>query len=135
MRTLPAIGLLLTLTSLNLPAAHFRDGGFLAAEGVLETIQIEPLLPVRGDGFSVNLKGSWPEVSKRNPLSGEEYPCYPAPEIRSVVVYADSFVQLITSLKHDADLCDLPPAQWDFDWVPAHRAPDVQRGGQHAHWH
>ena len=130
MRTLPAIGLLLTLTSFTLSAAHFRDGGFLAEEGVLEAIQIEPLLPASGDGFSVNLKGSWPDVSKSNSMSGEKYPCYPAPEVDSVTVYADNRVQLVTNLQHDADLCDQPPAQWDFDVdIPADAWDAVDQDG------
>jgi hypothetical protein len=130
MRTSLAIGLLLMSTSFTLSAAHFRDGGFLAEEGVLEAIQIEPRLPASGDGFSVNLKGSWPDVSKSSTISGEKYPCYPAPKIDSVVVYADNFVQLITNLQHDADLCDLPPAQWDFDVdIPADAWDAVDQDG------
>ena len=130
MRTLLAVGLLLTLTPFTLSAAHFRDGGFLAEEGVLETIQMEPRLPVSGDGFSVNLKGSWPDVRKSSSFSGEEYPCYPVPEVESVVVYADNAVQLVTNLQHDADLCDLPPAQWDFDVdIPANAWDAVDPDG------
>ena len=130
MRTLLAIGLLLTLTSFTLSAAHFRDGGFLAEEGVLEAIQIEPLLPASGDGFAVNLKGSWPDVSKSSTMSGEKYPCYPAPNIDSVVVYADNRVQLVTNLQHNEDLCDQPPAQWDFDVdIPANAWDAVDQDG------
>lgn len=130
MRALLALGWVLTLMSTGLSADHFRDGGFLAGAGILESIRIEPQLPADGDGFTVNLKGSWPEVIKRNALTGEKYPCYAVPDVEKVVVYAGNRVQLITNLQHDADLCEQPPAQWDFDVaIPASAWDAVDQDG------
>lgn len=130
MRTLLAFGLLLTIISTNLSADYFRDGGFLAEDGVLESIEIKPRLPAPGDGFSVTLKGSWPEKFKSNSLSGEKYPCYAVPKVDDVVVYAGNRVQLITNLHHDESLCDQPPAQWDFEVaIPADAWKAVNQDG------
>ena len=130
MRALLALGWVLTLMSTVLSADHFRDGGFLAGAGILESIRIEPRLPADGDGFTVNLKGSWPEVINSNSLSGEKYPCFAVPEVEKVAVYAGNRVQLITNLQHDADLCEQPPAQWDFDVaIPASAWDAVDQDG------
>ena len=130
MRALLAISLLFTLSTSTLSADYFRDGGFLAGVGILESIRMEPRLPAEGDGFTVNLKGSWPEVIKTNSLSGEKYPCYAAPEVEKVVVSAGNQVQLYTNLQHDESLCDQPPAQWDFDVaIPASAWDAVNQDG------
>ena len=46
MRALLAISLLFTLFTTTLSADYFRDGGFLAGVGMMESIRIEPRLPV-----------------------------------------------------------------------------------------
>jgi hypothetical protein len=81
MRTFITIALMFSFTSGELSAAHFRDGGFLANKGILESIRIEPRLPAAGESFSVNLAGSW---SGMNP----DGLCFAALEIDQVVVHA-----------------------------------------------
>jgi hypothetical protein len=113
MRILVALCVMLALIGDDLCAAHFRDGEWLAENGVLESIRIEPLIPETGEGFSVKLSGSWPEISP-------DGFCFPPPEIEKVVVHAGNRVQVISNLEHDASYCDQPPAHWKLDAaVPA----------------
>jgi hypothetical protein len=90
----------------DLFADHFRDPGWLAENGVLDSVRIEPSLPASGEPFSVNLTGSWPEKS----LDGS---CFAAPEIDTVVVHEGNRVQLVSNLQHDPAYCDQPPARWN----------------------
>ena len=50
MRILVALCVMLALIGDDLCAAHFRDGEWLAENGVLESIRIEPLIPETGEG-------------------------------------------------------------------------------------
>jgi len=59
MRIPMTIVLMLFFISDELSADYFRDGGFLANKGILESIRIKPRLPALGESFSVNLTGSW----------------------------------------------------------------------------
>jgi len=112
MRISIAIAILMALASTDLSAAYFRDGGFLAHQGILESIRLEPRLPVSGESFTVNLAGSWPAI---NPGGV----CRPPLDISQVIVYPGSVV--ITSLpQQDPAYCDQPPASWDIDvTIPA----------------
>jgi hypothetical protein len=49
MRALITIALLFSSISGDVSAAYFRDGGFLANKGILESIRIEPRLPAFGE--------------------------------------------------------------------------------------
>jgi len=108
MRASVAVFLLICCLGDDLYAAYFRDGGWLAENGVLESIRIEPALPAMGEGFTVLLAGSWPEKSP------DGY-CFAAPEIDAVVVYPGNRVQIISNLQHDPGLCAQPPAHWNLE--------------------
>jgi len=107
MRISIAIAIMMAFASTAISAAYFRDGGFLAHQGILESIRLEPRLPVPGESFTVNLAGSWPAI---NPGGI----CRPPLDISQVIVYPGSVV--ITSLpQQDPAYCDQPPASWDID--------------------
>ena len=123
MRILFATALMLTFIIGDLSADYFRDGGFLANEGILESIRIEPPLPAVGESFSVNLTGSWAET---NP----DGLCFAALEVDQVVVHAGNRVQAISNLQHDPANCGQPPAHWNLDLViPANAWDAVDEEG------
>lgn len=104
-------------------SAHFRDGGFLAENGVLESIQIEPRLPATGEAFTVRLIGSWPEI---NPDSD----CLAPPGIDQVVVYPGNRVQIVSNLEQDSSYCDQPSVRWNVEaGIPASAWDAVDEGG------
>lgn len=110
--TIPLI-FALGLISNDLPAAHFRDGGFLADKGILETMRIDPPLPAHGESFTVRLTGSWPEISPANTCRGPL-------EFSDLVVYPGNMVQIVSLPQQDPSYCDQPPASWSFDvTIPA----------------
>ena len=47
------IATIISFFSNDLVAAYFREGGFLAQQGILESIRIEPPLPANGETFTV----------------------------------------------------------------------------------
>ena len=98
---------ILAFISNDLRAAHFRDGGFLADRGILETMRLEPALPAPGESFTIRLTGSWPEL---NPGGV----CRPPLELSQLVVYPDNFLQITSLPQQDPDYCDQPPAGWSF---------------------
>ena len=104
-------------------AAHFRDGGFLAHQGVLETMRIEPRLPTPGESFTIKLSGSWPPV---NPYTE----CRPPLEISSVEVFPSGLIAIYSNTAQDPDYCDQPPASWDLDvTIPASAWDNVDEKG------
>jgi len=108
MRILILASLLVWTLSNDLRAAYFRDGSWLAENGVFESIQIEPALPAPGEGFTIRIAGSWPEKSP-------DGFCFRPPEIDQVVVHAGNRVQVISNLYHDPDLCDQPLVPWNLE--------------------
>ena len=108
MRIPITIALVLLFVSGDLSSDYFRDGGFLANKGVLESIRIEPRLPAFGESFSVNLSGSWSGMNA-------DGLCFAALEVDQVVVHAGNGVQAISNLQHDPAYCDQPPAHWNLD--------------------
>ena len=107
-----AMAIMMAFVSNDLAAAYFRDGGFLPDQGILESISIEPRLPVRGESFTVKLAGSWPAM---NPGGV----CRPPLDFSEVVVYPGS-VAIISFPQQDSNYCDQPPASWSFDvTIPA----------------
>lgn len=123
MRISTAIVILMAFFSSGLFAAHFRDDGFLAHQGVLETIRITPRLPVQGESFTVNLKGQWPEAHP-------DGPCRPPLDVSSVQVYEGSFIQIFSFPQQDDAYCDQPPASWDIDvTIPANGWDAVNEDG------
>jgi hypothetical protein len=122
MRISIVIAIMLAFAGNNLSAAYFRDGGFLAHPGILESIRIEPRLPVTGESFTVKLSGSWPAA-----YTGGY--CSPPLELSQVTVYPSS-VSISSQVNHDPDLCDKPPASWDFDvTIPAEAWDAVDEDG------
>lgn len=113
MRITIALTILFTFFSNDISAAHFRDGGFLSDNGVLETLRIEPRLPAPGESFTIKLTGSWPEVSP-------DGVCRPPLEAPNVTVYPGNFVAIHSNIISNSSNCDLPPASWDIDLnIPA----------------
>lgn len=113
MRITIALTILFTFVSNDISAAHFRDGGFLSDNGVLETLRIEPRLPAPGENFTIKLTGSWPEVSP-------DGVCRPPLEAPNVTVYPGNFVAIHSNIISNSSNCDLPPASWDIDLnIPA----------------
>jgi hypothetical protein len=113
MRISIAIVIMMTFVSNDLFAAHFRDGGFLAHQGILESISIKPRLPASGESFTVNLSGSWPPV---NP----DGLCRAPLDLSEVEVYPGNRIQIISIPRQDPNYCDQPPASWNFDvTIPA----------------
>ena len=113
MRILSAMVIFMIFISNDVAAAHFRDGGFLADKGILESIRLEPGLPAAGESFTLNLTGSWPPV---NPDTACRAPLV----ISDVVVYETGLVAIISLPQEDPSYCDQPPASWDLDvTIPA----------------
>jgi len=113
MRIAIALAFLFTFASNDISAAHFRDGGFLSDNGILETLRIEPRLPVPGESFTIKLRGSWPEVSP-------DGVCRPPLDTPIVTVYPGNFVAIDSNTISNSSNCDLPPASWDIDLnIPA----------------
>ncbi|MBT8053641.1 MAG: hypothetical protein HKO99_09350 [Xanthomonadales bacterium] len=123
MRILIILTLLLCLIAEELFAEFFRDGGWHAENGVLESISIDPALPQPGSGFTVVLSGSWPEKSP------DSY-CIEAPVIDRVTVYPGNRVQMISNLKRGPEICDQPPATWNIEVpIPATAWEAVDENG------
>jgi len=123
MRALFSIAILIAFISNDLSAAHFREGGFLAEQGILDSIRIEPRLPAQGESFTVRLSGSWPAASP------DGY-CYAPLTLSQVIVYPGSFVKITSLPQHDPDYCDQPPASWSFDVpIPASAWDAVDENG------
>ena len=122
MRISIAIAIMLAFASNDISAAFFRDNGFLAHPGILESIRIEPRLPVAGESFTVKLSGSWPAAS----ISGY---CSPPLELSQVTVFPAS-ISISSQASHDPSYCDKPPASWNFDVeIPANAWDAVDEDG------
>ena len=114
---------LLGFVSNDLAAAHFRQGGFLSEQGILESMRIEPRLPAPGEGFTVRLTGSWPEINPRGV-------CLAPLELSEVVIHPGNMVQISSLPRQDPDYCDQPPAHWDFNVaIPANAWEAVSEEG------
>ena len=123
MRISILVAIMMAFISNEVDAAHFREGGFLAHQGILETMRIEPRLPTPGESFTIKLKGSWPPV---NP----ETACRPPLEISSVEVNPGNLVAIISLPELDPAYCDKPPASWDLDvTIPASAWDSVDENG------
>jgi hypothetical protein len=123
MRIAIPLAILVTLISADLSAAHFRDRGFLTDRGILESIRIDPLLPVPGEGFTVRLTGSWPEVNSDDA-------CFAPLELSDVIVYPGNFVKITSLPQQDSSYCNKPPANWSFDVpIPAGAWDAVDENG------
>ena len=121
----PSIPLIifLGLISTGVFATHFRDGGFLADKGILETMRIDPPLPAQGESFTVRLSGSWPEVSPAGVCRGPL-------EFSELVIYPGNMVQIVSLPQQDSYYCDQPPASWSFDvTIPANAWQAVNENG------
>jgi hypothetical protein len=108
MRVWIAILLLITCVIDGLQAAHFRGQAWQAERGVLESIRIEPRLPLPGEGFTAKLTGSWPEKDPRGN-------CWGPLEISAVEVLAGNRVQLISNMLDNSSNCDELPANWSLE--------------------
>lgn len=123
MRISILLAITLAFISNEVDAAHFRDGGFLAHQGVLETMRIEPRLPTPGESFTIKLNGSWPPA---NPYTE----CRPPLEVSSVEVYPGGLIGIISLTAQGPDNCDQPPASWDLDaTIPASAWDNVDENG------
>jgi len=123
MRISVFVAIIFAFISNEVDAAHFRDGGFLAHQGVLETMRIEPRLPAPGEGFTIKLSGSWPPV---NPYTE----CRPPLEISSVEVFPSGLIAIYSNTAQDPDYCDQPPANWDLEaTIPASASDNVDENG------
>jgi len=123
MRFSIALATLMAFLSNPISAAYFRDGGFLTENGILESLRIEPELPIPGEGFTVKLTGSWAEV---NP----DGVCRAPLELSSVTVNPGNSVQIISLPQQDLSYCDQPPASWSFDVsIPASAWDAVDENG------
>ncbi|MGB5749426.1 MAG: hypothetical protein WBM69_20775, partial [Desulfobacterales bacterium] len=107
MRCAITLSILMAFISNDLAAAHFRAGGWLADQGILESMRIEPRLPKPGESFTVTLTGSWPEVDPNGV-------CRLPLELSKITVY-QSFISIISSPQSDSSYCDQSPASWAFD--------------------
>lgn len=105
--SIPLIFVLGIISTVVHPAS-FRDGGFLADKGVLETMRIDPPLPAQGEGFTIRLAGSWPEVSPEGVCRGPL-------EFSDLVIFPGNKVQIVSLPEQDSGYCDQPPASWSFD--------------------
>lgn len=122
MRLTIAVAILLAIVSDDLTAAHFRDGGWLAEQGILESVRIDPRLPKPGESFTVTLSGRWPEV---NP----DGLCRAPLELSKITVYP-SLISIVSAPQSDSSYCDQPPASWTFDvTVPASAWDAVDENG------
>jgi len=112
MRISTTLAIMMAFVSSDISAAYFRDGGFLADQGILESIRIEPRLPAAGESFTVKLVGSWPAI-----IPGGI--CRPPLDFSEVVVYPGSVV-IISVPQQDSNYCDQPPASWSINvTIPA----------------
>lgn len=115
--------IILAFITTEVDAAHFRDRGFLAHQGVLETMRIEPRLPVPGEAFTIKLSGGWPPV---NPYTE----CRPPLEISSLEIFPNGLVAIYSNTGQDPAYCDQPPASWDLDvTIPASAWDNVGDNG------
>jgi hypothetical protein len=117
------LAILVAFISNDLAAAYFRSDGFLADNGILETMRLQPDLPMPGESFTVRLTGSWPEVSP-------DGVCRPPLDLSQVIVYPGNFVKITSLPKQDDTYCDQPPATWSFDaTIPASAWDAVDENG------